>query len=134
MVMVAVEAMKEYLPATAMGTPMLCPPPSTSETTGLDMEAIISAMARPASTSPPTVLRMTSSPSTWGLCSAATSCGMRCSYLVVLFCGGSARWPSTWPMIESTWMFCGGWGTEAVPRASMLSVAVLRRGPGWGPG
>lgn len=84
-VIVAVEAMNEYVVETAIGTPMEWPPPSTRETDGLERLAIISAMARPASTSPPTVFRITSSPSISGFCSTATNCGMMCSYLVVLF-------------------------------------------------
>ena len=62
MVMLAVLAIKEYFAATAMGTPIECPPPRTSETVGFDMLAIISAMARPASTSPPTVLSIIKTP------------------------------------------------------------------------
>ena len=36
---------------------MECPPPRTSDTVGLLSDAIISAIASPASTSPPTVCR-----------------------------------------------------------------------------
>ena len=88
MVIVAVSAIKECFAATAIGTPMECPPPSTSVTVGFVNEEIISAMARPASTSPPTVFSTIIMPSILEFCSAATSCGIRCSYFVVLFCGG----------------------------------------------
>ena len=87
-VMVAVGAMKEYRGLTARGTPMECPPPSTRDTVGFFMPETSSAMARPASTSPPTVFRMISSPLMESSCSMATSWGMTCSYLVVLFWGG----------------------------------------------
>ena len=70
---------------TAKGTPMECPPPSTKDTVGFFIPAISSEMASPASTSPPTVLRMMISPSTSGDSSTATSWGIRSSYLVVLF-------------------------------------------------
>ena len=86
--MVAVGAMKEYWALTARGTPMEWPPPSTRLTVGVFMPLTSSAMARPASTSPPTVLRMMSSPSMELSCSMATSWGMTCSYLVALFWGG----------------------------------------------
>ena len=99
MVMAAEAAIKLFLAATASGTPIECPPPSTSETVGLVMPAISSAMASPASTSPPTVLSSTSMPSISSACSAAAICGIRCSYLVVLFCAGSSMWPSICPTI-----------------------------------
>ena len=84
-VMVALGTMKDFLPQTASGTPMECPPPSTSVTAGFFMDATISAIASPASTSPPIVLRMSSRPSISRLSSTAQSSGIRCSYLVV-FC------------------------------------------------
>ena len=88
MVMAADGAIKDLLADTARGTPMECPPPSTRETVGLDMEAISSAIPRPASMSPPTVLSSTSRPSTSSLSSMAASRGMTCSYLVLLLLGG----------------------------------------------
>ena len=54
-------AMKLRDAATASGTPIECPPPSTSDTVGFFIPAIISAMPSPASTSPPTVFRSISS-------------------------------------------------------------------------
>ena len=104
MVMVALGAMKERPAATASGTPMEWPPPSTREAVGFSIPAINSAMARPASTSPPTVLRMTMSPSMSSRSSMATSWGMTCSYLVVLFWGGRMKCPSIWPMMVRQWM------------------------------
>ncbi|MNI83891.1 hypothetical protein D3C73_1407460 [compost metagenome] len=71
--MVELSVMKEKSEATAIGTPILWPPPITTVTVGLDKEAIISAIASPASTSPPTVLSIIKSPSIRGFCSAATS-------------------------------------------------------------
>ena len=86
--MVADGAMNDCRALQASGTPIECPPPSTSETVGFFIPEISSAMASPASTSPPTVFRIIISPSMEGSCSMATSWGMTCSYLVVLFCGG----------------------------------------------
>ena len=82
-----------------MGTPMEWPPPSTRDTVGTLKEAIISAMARPASTSPPTVLSKTRSPSTDLSSSIMASFGKTCSYLVVLLWDGADSCPSTSPMI-----------------------------------
>ena len=64
---------------------MECPPPNTKETVGvvIDLDCI-SAIASPPQCLP-TVLRTISKPLILGFCSAATSCGMTCSYLVVLF-------------------------------------------------
>ena len=52
---------------------MLCPPPSTKDTVGFDILAIISAIANPASTSPPTVFKISNKPSISGLSSIATN-------------------------------------------------------------
>lgn len=73
-----------------MGTPMEWLPPSTRETVGLLKEASISAIASPASTSPPTVFKSTSTPLISSLSSMAASCGSTCSYFVVLVVGGEA--------------------------------------------
>ena len=83
--MVADGAINDFCAATARGTPIEWPPPSTRETVGFFMPANNSAKASPASTSPPTVLSKIKSPSISGSSSIATSCGMICSYLVVLF-------------------------------------------------
>ena len=80
--------MKETLADTARGTPMECPPPSTMETVGFFIPASSSAIASPASTSPPTVFKSTSRPSIRGSSSMATSCGSTCSYLVVFVLDG----------------------------------------------
>ena len=85
MVMVAVGTMKDRRAATASGTPMEWPPPSTTDTVGFVIPATSSARARPASTSPPTVLSRMSNPSISGSCSMDTNRGITCSYLVVLF-------------------------------------------------
>ena len=85
MVMEALSAIKDRLAATARGTPMEWPPPSTRETVGFFMPATSSARARPASTSPPTVFSSMRRPSILGSSSTATIWGMTCSYLVVLF-------------------------------------------------
>ena len=69
----AVGAMKLRFAATASGTPIECPPPRTSETVGVDIPAMSSAIASPASTSPPTVLSSISSPVISGLSSIAAS-------------------------------------------------------------
>ena len=102
--MAADGAIKDLLADTARGTPMECPPPSTRETVGLDMEAISSAIPRPASMSPPTVLSSTSRPSTSSLSSMAASRGMTCSYLVVLAEEGRTWWPSICPTMVRVWM------------------------------
>ena len=81
--------MNECFAATASGTPMECPPPRTSDTVGLRIPATSSAMARPASTSPPTVFKIMSRPSMFGSSSTETICGITCSYFVVLFCDGA---------------------------------------------
>ena len=87
-VMLAVGAMRQRLHDTASGMPMECPPPSTSETVGFFIPAISSAMASPASTSPPTVLSRSSSPSMSSLSSTAASSGITCSYFVVFTVSG----------------------------------------------
>ena len=83
--MVADGAIKLHLADTANGTPMECPPPNTKDTVGFFIPAMSSAMASPASMSPPTVLSKIRSPSISGSSSMATNWGMTCSYLVVLF-------------------------------------------------
>jgi len=64
---------KEYLQLTAMGTPMEWLPPRTRDTVGLLNDASISAMASPASTSPPIVFNSTSTPPISSLSSIAAS-------------------------------------------------------------
>ena len=68
----------------SIGTPIECPPPRTSDTVGILNEAIISAMASPASTSPPTVFKRISKPSISSSSSMMASFGSTCSYFVVL--------------------------------------------------
>ena len=125
-VMAAEAAIKLFLAATASGTPIEWPPPSTRETVGLVMPAISSAIASPASTSPPTVFSSTSIPSISSACSTAAICGIRCSYLVVLFCAGSSMCPSIWPTIV---MQC------TVPRAVLAVIdpvsAILFSSGAW---
>ena len=70
------------------------------------MEAIISAMARPASTSPPMVFKRTRMPSMSQLSSAMANCGRTCSYLVVLTFPGDCSWPSTSPIMDNRKMRC----------------------------
>ena len=82
-VIVAVGTIKLRCADTASGMPMECPPPSTRVAVGFVTPAISSARASPASTSPPTVFRITSSPSMAGSSCTATTCGITCSYLVV---------------------------------------------------
>ena len=94
--------MNDFLADTARGTPMEWLPPSTRETVGLDMEAITSAMASPASTSPPPLFSRISRPSISPLPSMVASRGRTCSYLVLLLVGGSSWWPSIWPTMVST--------------------------------
>ena len=84
MVIAAEGTAKLRFAATARGTPMEWLPPSTMETVGFVMLAISSAMASPASTSPPTVFRRNSTPSTSPLSSSLASNGRTCSYFVVL--------------------------------------------------
>ena len=97
--MVAVHVMKDFFVHTARGMPMEWPPPRTSDTVGFFMPAIISAMARPASMSPPTVFRRSNRPSNSSLSSIPASRGRICSYFVVLQVSGSTWCPSTWPMM-----------------------------------
>ena len=101
--MVAVGTIKLRRADTANGIPMEWPP-STSVALGLFTPAISSARARPASTSPPTVFKMTSRPSISGSSSISTSCGMTCSYLVVFWASGARVWPSMVPMTVRQWM------------------------------
>ena len=95
----AVGAMKLRFAATASGTPIECPPPRTSETVGFDIPAMSSAIASPASTSPPTVLSSISSPVISGLSSIAASIGRTCSYFVVFTSSGRIWCPSIWPIM-----------------------------------
>ena len=88
-VMAADGAIRLRLAAAASGTPMECPPPRTSETVGLRIPAINSAMASPASTSPPTVFRRISRPRISGVSSIAARSGKTCSYFVVLVSSGN---------------------------------------------
>ena len=88
--------------ATASGTPMEWLPPRTMETVGLVMPAISSAMARPASTSPPTVLSKNRTPSMSSDASSFANSGSMCSYLVVLVLGPASVWPSICPTMLST--------------------------------
>ena len=90
MVMAPDGTMNDCRAATASGTPMECPPPSTSDTVGLRIPEISSAMARPASMSPPMVLSRISRPSTSSLSSTAVSSGRTCSYFVVLLPAGAS--------------------------------------------
>ncbi len=90
----------------AIGTPMEWLPPSTSDTVGLLKEAIISAMASPASTSPPMVLSRIRSPSTSQLSSIAASSGKICSYFVVLEVPFRLSCPSTSPIMVMRWILC----------------------------
>ena len=90
-VILAVGVIKDFLVQTASGMPMECPPPSTRETVGFFIPAIISAMARPASISPPTVFSRSSSPSISSLSSMPARRGRTCSYLVVFTVSG-ATW------------------------------------------
>ena len=79
-------------------------PPSTRETVGLLKEAIISAMASPASTSPPSVLSRIRIPSVSSSSSAWASFGRRCSYLVAFVLPDTASCPSISPMIVRSWI------------------------------
>ena len=99
MVMAALGTAKLRRAATARGTPMEWLPPRTMETVGLVMPAISSAMASPASTSPPTVLSKNSTPSTSPLSSSLASRGRTCSYLVVLALLAAVVCPSIWPIM-----------------------------------
>jgi aspartate kinase len=63
------------------------------------MQKGIPIRARPASTSPPTVFNTIKSPLICGFSSTATSWGITCSYLVVLFWGGNTICPSTCPVM-----------------------------------
>jgi len=90
-VIVALGTIKDFFPETASGTPIECPPPSTRETVGFFIPAISSAIARPASTSPPIVLIKISSPSISSLSSTANSVGMHCSYFVDFACGEAVK-------------------------------------------
>ena len=111
--------MNDSLAATARGTPMECPPPSTRDTVGLRIPEIISAMARPASMSPPMVLSRMSRPSASSLSSTAVSRGRTCSYLVVLAPERSSWWPSMVPTMVRVWMVPSFVLTVLEPRSTM---------------
>ena len=100
--MAAEGAIKDRRAATARGTPMEWLPPSTREAVGLDMEAISSAMASPASTSPPALFSRMSRPWMSGSPSTAASKGSTCSYLVLFMPEGSSWCPSICPTMVST--------------------------------
>ena len=123
MVMVAVGTIKLRRALTASGIPMECPPPSTTAALGLEMLAMSSASASPASTSPPTVLSSTSSPSMPGSSCTATSWGMTCSYLVVFWPWGASTWPSTCPTTVRQWMACLPRVRQMLPRSSICSCS-----------
>ena len=72
---VALGTMNDRFALTAKGTPIECPPPKTREAVGFVMLAISSDIASPASTSPPSVLRMNKTPSILSLSSSATRSG-----------------------------------------------------------
>ena len=118
-VIVAVGTTKLRRADTASGMPMEWPPPSTRVALGLLTPAISSASASPASTSPPTVLRMTSSPSISGSSSISTSCGMTCSYLVVFWLSGASVWPSMVPITVRQWM---AWRPRVAARMPSVSI------------
>ena len=61
---------------------------------GFDILRIISDIARPASTSPPTVFNTISKPLTSSFCSISINCGIICSYFVAFVCGGRTECPS----------------------------------------
>lgn len=84
-------------PQPASGTPIECPPPSTRDTVGFFIPDIISAMASPASTSPPMVFRSISSASISGVSSIAAMSGSTCSYFVVFTSSGCNWCPSICP-------------------------------------
>ena len=109
--------MKVCRPDTARGMPMEWPPPSTRVTVGLVMPATISAMARPASMSPPTVFSRSRTPSTSSDCSRWARRGRTCSYLVVFVLLGARLWPSTWPMMVRQYMLPRLLSTRAAPRS-----------------
>ena len=111
--------------ATAKGTPMEWLPPRTMETVGLVIPAISSAMARPASTSPPTVLRRNSTPSTSSDSSSLASMGRTCSYLVVLAEFPAVVWPSIWPMMVRQYTLPWGVRVMAEPKSKMDWVVSL---------
>ena len=86
--MLARGAMIARFADTASGMPIECPPPRTSDTVGFFIPAISSAIASPASMSPPTVFKSSSSPSISSDSSTAASSGMTCSYFVVFTVSG----------------------------------------------
>ena len=78
------------------------------------MDAIISASASPALTSPPTVFIRNNTPLILSSFSIAASCGRICSYLVVLLVAGRLSCPSISPIIVISLI--------ALPSLSPLSV------------
>ena len=95
--------------------------PKTSETVGLLIPAIISAIANPASTSPPTVFKSTISPSISGFSSIAYKLrAERCSYFVVLFCGGNTICPSPEPIIFRQCILPLGFFVSTLPKSSIF--------------
>ena len=101
MVMAAEGTAKLRWAATANGTPMEWLPPKTMAAVGLVSPAISSAMASPASTSPPTVFSKNKMPSTSRLSSSFASRGSMCSYWVVFVPLGAAVCPSICPLMAS---------------------------------
>ena len=119
MVMAALGTAKLRRAATARGTPMEWLPPRTMETVGLVMPAMSSAMARPASTSPPTVFSRNSTPSTSSLSSSLARSGSTCSYFVVLAPLAAVLWPSIWPMMVRQYTAPWGVFVRAEPKSTI---------------
>ena len=94
---------------------MLCESPSTSETVGFDIEAIISARASPALTSPPTVFIRNNTPSISSLSSIDASCGRICSYFVDLLDAGRTSCPSISPIIVINVFYHVFYYSQALP-------------------
>lgn len=94
-------------------------PPRTMETVGFVMPAISSAMARPASTSPPTVFSRKRTPFTSSLSSSLASRGSTCSYLVVLAPLAAVLWPSIWPMMVMQYTEPWGVLVRAEPKSTI---------------
>ena len=119
--MAADGAIMLILAATARGTPMEWPPPKTRDTVGLLIPAISSAMASPASTSPPWVFSRMSRPSMSSDSSMAASCGITCSYFVLLASAGRSWWPSICPTMVRQWMVPRPDRTVVEPMSSICS-------------
>ena len=86
------------------GEHQLISPPITIDTVGFDKEFIISAIAKPASTSPPTVFNTINTPFTFSFLSIEINWGITCSYFVALAWAGRTWWPSICPIIGRTWI------------------------------